>query len=370
MTLRGMPQRLHRWLGMTLGLWFAFLGISGSILVFWHALEDQAYPETVIKAEGAPLPLETLLARLAEARPQADIFRIHLPERPGAAIRLDFFDPIPGSDAVSRSTAFMHPVTGDLLGERRFGEAWVHTLYSLHSGLILGRSGVVAAGLMGLGLGLLALLGLWLWTYRDGRPFSESLAPQPGWRGLRRLRNWHRVLGIWAAAPLILAAMTGACIAFPETLREVARPLLGGPRSAIHPGPAAPGLGAAMAQAESHLPGFRVIWIDLPLAGSKAATAFILRPADGRLSGTAVAETSLALGKGMQVTLVGPVETLRAWIMALHNGHAMGLAHRLFIVALGLVPAVMGGLGWLAWRRRARARQVARLPDMAGGTQS
>ncbi len=365
MTLRGAAQSLHRWLGLTLGLWFAFLGLSGSVLVFWHALEDQAYPHTVIAAQGTPLPLETLLARLADARPEADVFRIHLPEAPGAAIRLEFLDPIPGSDAVRRGTAFMHPLSGDLLGVRQFGEAWIHTLYSLHSGLILGRGGVVTAGLIGLLLGLLALLGLWLWTHRDGRPWRESLAPQRDLRGLRRLRNWHRALGVWAMPLLLLAALTGAAIAFPDTLRDVARPLLRESQPVLHPGPATPGLDAAIAHAQSLLPGFRVVWIDLPLDGSKSNTSLILRPADGTLSGPAVVETSLAFGKQMEVTPAGAVETLRAWIMALHNGHALGLPHRLFIVALGLVPAMLGALGWLAWRRRARARQRARMAGAA-----
>lgn len=366
MTTRGRLQSLHRWLGLTLGLWFLFLGLSGSVLVFWQALEDRAYPETLIQAEGPALPLEALLARLAEARPDADIYRIHLAETPGAAIRLDFFEPLPATENVRRGTAYMNPVNGELLGLRIFGEAWINTLYALHSGLILGRPGIVAAGLIGLVLGVLALLGLWLWTHRDGRPWRESLAPQRGWRGLKRLRNWHRSLGIWTALPLLLAALTGFGLAFPQTVRDWARPWLGEPESALHAGPASPGLAAAMARAEALLPGFRTVWIDLPLAGGKEPTAFILRPADGRLSGPAIAETSPALGKAMRVTMASPVETLRAWIMALHNGHALGLGHRLFVVALGLVPAALGTLGWLAWRRRLRARQQAQAPQMAG----
>jgi len=363
MTMRGTLQRLHRWLGLTLGVWFALLGLSGSVIVFWHEPEDASYPATMARAtDGTNLPLQALLERLLEARPQADIYRISLPASPGLAMRLDFFDNRPNSEEVFRGTAYLDPVSGTVLGERVFGDSWVSTLYSLHSGLILGRGGIVAAGLVGLVLGVLALLGLLLWAYRDGRPWRESLAPMGGLRGLRRLRNWHRALGIWMALPLALAAITGAGLAFPETVRDLARPILPEPSPSRFAGPGRPGLDAAIARAEELLPGFRAVWIDLPLAGSKEATAIILRPTDGQISGPGVARFSPALGKQMEVTLASPVETLRAWIMALHHGQALGLGHRLFVVALGLVPVTMGLLGWLAWRRRLRARRNAVLP--------
>lgn len=363
MKLRGTVQAAHRWLGLTLGLWFAFLGLSGSVLVFWRALEHRSYPSSAVHTQGPPLPLEALLASLAEAHPQADIYRLHVPAALGGAVQLDFFEPIDGSDQVRRGSAFMDPIHGGILGERRFGEAWIHTLYSLHSGLILGRPGIVTAALVGLGLGVLSLLGLWVWSHRDGRPWAESLAPVGGLRGLRRLRNWHRALGAWAVVPLVLAALTGAGLAFPETLRGAAEPLLRHPEPTRKLGSATPGLAAAITQAETLLPGFRTVWVDLPLPGGKAPTFLILRPANGSLSGPAVVEMSPALGKMMLVTRPSPVETLRAWIMALHNGQALGLGHRLFVVALGLMPASLGLLGCLAWRRRARARERAGVGD-------
>ena len=348
-------------------MWFAFLGLSGAVLVFWHALEDATYPATIARpSDAAALPLEALREKLLVARPAADIFRISLPDPPGGAMRLDFFDTRPGTDDVFRGTAFLDPATGALLAERIFGEAWIHTLYSLHSGLILGRTGIVMAALAGLVLALLPILGLLLWWHRDGRSLRESLAPVAGLSGLRRLRNWHRALGLWATIPLLLASITGAGLAFPETVRDLARPILGEPVATRHQGPVTGDLAAAMARAEELLPGFRSVWIDLPLAGTKDPTSIILRPVDGRLSGPAVAVLGPALGKQMEVTLASPVETLRAWIMGLHNGVAFGLAHRLFVVALGLAPITLAVLGWLAWRRRARQRAAAGLTPRMG----
>ncbi len=340
--------RAHRWLGLLLGGWFALAGLTGATLVFWKPIEDLEFAAPT-PATGQPLPLEALVMAASARHPGGDAFRIFLPERAGEVPRVEILRAGGG-----RVSVHVDPASGVVLSERAWGGAAIHWLYDLHSGGILGRGGVVAVGIIGVGLAMLALLGLVLWARYAWRPLREAIWPRGGLRGLRRLRNLHRPAGLWLGLPLVLAGASGFGLAFPEVVRDLMPPLL----EAEAPSRRVPGngkplaLAEAVAAAEAAMPGWRGAWVELPEPGAGPDAVLRMRPADPRrIDG--IAQVFVALDTGeMKVTPAAPVERLRAWIMALHNGHAFGLGHQLAIILLGLTPGVMFATGFLAWRRR------------------
>ncbi len=241
-----------------------------------------------------------------------------------------------------------------VLHQAVWGHHWVHWLYQLHDGALLGRVGTQAAGLAGLPMLALLGAGFILWQRRHGLPWRELLRPVAGLRGLRRWRNLHRALGAWSLLPLAVAALTGVTLSFPETTRATLAPLLA-PLLAEPPaqwekaGPLT--LNAVVALAEARLPGHRLAWLDLPMDGSDAVDLALL-PRDGRIAAPARLHATLQNGL-VEYAQAAPVEQARAWFMALHNGAALGLGHRLAISALGLAPGVLLLLGWAMGRRRA-----------------
>ncbi len=44
--MRGLWRKLHLWLGLILGLWLSLIGLTGSLLVFYHELEEWVHPTT------------------------------------------------------------------------------------------------------------------------------------------------------------------------------------------------------------------------------------------------------------------------------------------------------------------------------------
>ncbi len=348
--------RAHRWLGLLLGGWFAFAGLTGAVLVFWKPIEDLEFAQAP-PAVGPALPLEALVAAAQARHPGGDAFRIFLPERPGEVPRVEILRAGGG-----RVSVHVDPVSGAVLSERVWGGAAIHWLYDLHSGGILGRGGVVAVGVVGVALATLALLGLVLWARYAWRPLREAIWPRGGLRGLRRLRNLHRLAGLWLGLPLVLAGATGFGLAFPEVVRDLMPPLLEAeaPARRVSGSGKRMTLAELMAAAEVAMPGWRGAWIELPEPGGGPDAVLRIRPADRRrIDG--IAQVFIALDTGeMKVTPAAPVERLRAWIMALHNGHAFGLGHQLAIILLGLTPVLLFVTGFLAWRRRsAPARQQA-----------
>ncbi|MES2711591.1 MAG: PepSY-associated TM helix domain-containing protein [Pseudomonadota bacterium] len=349
--------RAHRWLGLLLGGWFAFAGLTGAVLVFWKPIEDLEFGASPV-ASGAALPLEALVASALARRPGGDAFRIFLPEQAVDPARVEILGSPDG-----RVSIHVDPVSGAILGERAWGGAAIHWLYDLHSGGILGRRGVVTVGVLGVVLAGLALLGLILWARYAWRPLRDAIWPRGGLRGLRRLRNLHRPAGLWLSLPLVLAGATGFGLAFPEVVRDLVPPLL----EAESPARRVQGSGKpitladALASAEAAMPGWRGAWIELPEPGRAPDVVVRLRPADPRRV-DGIAQVFVALDSGaMKVTPAAPVERVRAWIMALHNGHAFGLGHQLAIILLGLTPVLLFVTGFLAWRRRSvpvRQRQA------------
>jgi uncharacterized iron-regulated membrane protein len=360
--------RVHRWLGLLVGGWFALAGLSGAALVFWRPIEDLEFGAPP-PAAGTALPLEALVAAAQARYPGGDPFRIILPERAGETPRVEILRAKGG-----RASVQVDPVSGAVLSERVWGRAVIHWIYDLHSGGLFGRNGVATVGITGIVLGVLVLLGLLLWARYAWRPLRESIWPRTGLRGLRRLRNLHRPAGLWLALPLVLACATGFGLAFPEVVREYLPPLL----EAEAPTRRIPGngkpmtLAEALAAAEAAVPGWRGAWIDLPEASGRQDATVRLRLAQpGRIDGIAEVVVSLDT-RTMWVTPVAPVERVRAWIMALHNGHAFGLAHQLAIILLGLTPGLLFVTGFLAWRRR-RSKPIGEEhaereePERAGG---
>jgi len=349
-------KTLHRWGGLVLGLWFAIAGLSGAVLVWWHDLSDPSLPTTT--APALPLP-QLLKQAIAGLPPDSAVYRLLPAATPGAPVQLQALVPAPdGSDR--RMTLWVDAGSGQVLRQRAWGDHWVHVLYQLHDGALLGRTGTLAAGLAGLPILALLGAGLVLWRRRYQLPWRELLRPVAGLRGLRRQRNLHRALGFWSLLPLTLAALTGMTLSFPDTTRALLDPLLAAPPARWEKaGPLT--LDAAVALAEARLPRHRVAWVDLPMDGSDGVDMALL-PRDGGVAAPARLHASLRSGL-VEYSLAAPVEQARAWFMALHNGAALGLGHRLAISALGLAPGVLLLLG-LAMGRRRDAQAAARQADL------
>jgi uncharacterized iron-regulated membrane protein len=347
--------RLHRWLALGLGLWFVLAGLSGAVLVYWREL---APGPGLAAPTQASLPLAVLLKLAAQALPaEADLFRAMPPAQPGAPWRLEALVPRPqGTDR--RTSIWLHPETGAILDIEAWGDSWVHTLYDLHDGALFGRLGGTLVGFAGLALALLVTAGGLLWTRHHRLPLREAYRPVAGLRGLRRWRNLHRAAGLWAALPLLVAGLTGATLSFPGATRQALAPLLAAPEAEPEPArPAVPKprrqslwLEDAMALAQARFPGHRIAWLDLPPPDGGSYQLALLPLAPG-VAAAARVEVDLASGTVLAEP-AAPVETARAWFMALHNGQALGLGHRLAVLLLGLLPLGFAVTGLAMYRRR------------------
>jgi len=342
-------RRLHRWIGLLLGAWFVLLGLTGSVLVYWHALEAAELPRP---AAGAALPLQTLFE--AATRHMGEIPWRIFPADEHRDHAIAIFQTDDG-----RRMLHLDPTTGAVQATLAWRGAVVHWLYDLHANALSGRTGKLLVGLSAIPLLLGLAMGLRLWLRRGAVPWRESVLPVAGLRGRRRLSNWHRSLAIWSFLPLMRAVGSGLPVSFPDTTRQVLGPVLAPPpafRLAPAKGTGPVDLDGAVALALAAMPGWRLGWAEPPAEdGEPEWMLVLLRQAHAWPSGRAAAWVNAATGRLEEVRQPDGVDHARAWFRAFHEGRVFGTAHRWTVIAGGLSMVVLAGLGaLLSWRSRRR----------------
>src|SRR5262245_24016958 len=86
---KSVSRTIHRGLGIGLGVWFALVGVTGSILVYEDPIDAWLNPGLLVdRREGPWLPPHEILDRAEKEYPSARIERVRLPAARGETYRL------------------------------------------------------------------------------------------------------------------------------------------------------------------------------------------------------------------------------------------------------------------------------------------
>jgi len=202
---------LHLLVGVTAGTVIAFMAVTGVLLAFEPQITGWLERDrriVVPPPAAARLPLETLVARAREARPDVRPSIVTLRSDPTAALVVSF-----GRDG---GALFVDPYRGTVLGDFSRVHDVLHEVVEWHRWLGargVGRPITGAANLCLLGL---VSLGVFLWwprgwtaaALRQATRFDLCL------RGRARNFNWHNVIGIWCAPVLFVITLTGLVMSY------------------------------------------------------------------------------------------------------------------------------------------------------------
>lgn len=373
-------RRLHLWLGMSLGLLFALLGITGSALVFYVEIDAALNP--LARAEHAAPPPDWDSPVWDEALATA---RERFPDPRGewsfevtgesGAIPARYYPPSEhrGHHAEREMVWFSADGTRILRAET-WGEYPMSWIYELHMHLLAGETGRLVVGWSGFAMLLLLATGVVTWwprgSWRKALAFKRDAAPA------RRLRDLHKLAGLWSVLLLFLLVFTGALLALPEAKTQILASTIAAPdkvpepRSSQASGRQIP-VSQALAAGRRALPDARLAFIDVPGEGGKPFRLRVQVPGDphrrfpgsfifvDQYSGRVLAVHDVRRGNAGTQTA--------AWIRSLHDGSIAGSGTRILAVLLGLFPAALFATGLLHWlRRRAvrlRRQQPSHFPD-------
>ncbi|TWI06840.1 PepSY-associated TM helix domain-containing protein [Aerolutibacter ruishenii] len=377
-------MRLHRWVALVLGTWFALLGLTGTVLV-WHGELDRALNPQWFAPRAAcadvERPVVGALAVLARDGDGAVATQVMAPAVPGAAhvvwsktadgARLQHFVDV-GCDAY--------------LGRREWGALRmdrahaVPALYELHRSLLSGEVGHALVGLAGLALLFVAVSGaMTAWPRHATREaWKRALTVKRGAAPRRRYYDLHRAGGLWLLAFLLLMAVSGAYLCFPKQGRAVVAAVLPSPSSQSQSSRGAPtnsqrpcghvdgqfSPDALVTCAEQLWPSATWSRVGLPARDGDPFEVRLLQAGEPRMDTGDTRVRVHADGRIAEVRdpLNAPAgDTLIAWLFPLHSGEALGMAGRMLWTLFGLLPGLLFATGaWLWWQRRqARSRRPA-----------
>jgi len=219
-------QRLHLWLGLSVGLVYALIALSGSVLAFQQPWLRAAYPQLAAHALPDATQRAAVLARIADEWQPRGLRAADLPLADLPVWQLYFRD---------GTRRYLDPIDGSLLLTRsRNGDA-LQFLHYWHTHLLAGKRGEQVLGVIG-GLALFLLVSGPLLWWPGRRHLLASLRPhaQPP---TRRWASWHRGAGILSLPLLVLLSLTGTLMIYGAGTARLLRSAFGDP--AKTPAPAA-----------------------------------------------------------------------------------------------------------------------------------
>ena len=372
MRAKGRWFTLHRWLGLVLGLWFALVGLTGSVLVFEEPVDAWLNPLLLTaRSSGPALSPQQIVAR-AQQQQLGHVERIRLPAAEGEVYRLLVRTRPERRVGVERVEAMFDPASGALLGTRSAESLGLsaplamQTLYEFHRNVLLGNAGSNVVGIAGALLLVSALTGMVLsWPARRAQ-----------WRRLLTV-NWrasftrvafdvHRTAGVLAAALLLLATLTGLTLVYVNYVRDAVSlvskvesfPTIPWRDATGEPAP----LEALLRAVHAQYPEARLREIRVP-AGQLTGYQFFLeqRGDQYRLGDTILwvhpVSAEILVERSDRTRNAG--ETFMHWLFPLHSGTAFGTAGMVAMSLAGIAPLLLVLTGLWVWLRKRPGERLA-----------
>ena len=389
MARRLTPRRVliwaHRWVGLTVGLVFTIVSISGTALLFQSQYWEWAHGELTPPGMSGDIgSIDTWVENARAAVPglgePVAVWPPHVEHNLSDAGMLIFGGREPGGlGNMGFAAVLVAPATGEVLGVVDVDRSPAYAPLFLHRDLWAGETGRVVSGIIAIGSVFLLLAGLYLW-WPSGARLSRKLLGRP-WRiTLTRSRPMHDWVGVWTCAALLVLTATGLALVRPAWVEPAIEAAVGPDEivAAVAQPCASPmTFDAAIARARELFPEgtfkslypadeeFRRWEIALAGAGSSAMHRETHVVADlqcGTVTLEATAESRPA------------AEALAMWMMDVHDGTAFGSLGPALVGLFGLAPLVLmwtgvrmwaRGRGWLTAGTRAAGAKLGGSPLVA-----
>ncbi len=373
---------LHLALGCLAGLVILAMSVTGVLLAFERQVNAWADVPAVLQSQSqatGQAPLDLVLANLKNDG-QGVPSELILHSSPKAPVEARF-----GRER----TLYLNPWTGEIIGEPSEGtRTFFSSVERVHRSLGLGMQSAVGRGATGaanLVFLFMLLSGLYLWLPKifNLANLKSRVLLRGALVGRAREWNWHHVVGVWTAFPLLFIVLTGVIMSYPWASNLLftmtgSQPPAGNwrgerppqPNKTTHPSapiesstPQFLGLEELARIAKQQVPGWKSMAIEIPQLANSMLTVSV----DTSLGGQPEQSSQLILNR--QTGHVQAIKRfsdnsagrkLRAWARFTHTGEEFGLLGETIaaIASVGAIVLVWTGLSMAI--RRAQATQLVK----------
>lgn len=397
---------LHRYVGLVMVLFLVVAGVTGTMLAFYDELEALLHPEFMLVK---PVPNQAVMNPIALAErveqryPNAVLNRVPLNVEPGKPQRY-FLQPKPdaAADSLENNEIFVHPYTGAVLAERKWGDIsqglinLMPFIYRLHFSLALDKTGRYAFGIIGLLWTIDCFVGAYLtFPQRQRQPSRQSrlVALVKSWCS-RWEKSWHvrwgngfykvnfdlhRAGGLWVWAMLFVFAWSSVAFNLTEIYRPVMTHLFASQVAeydlpAVNPPSFIPTLdrqaalvrGRALMQAASAEKTFNIHYEDrLTYVPNKHLYVYSVNSSLDVSEKTASTKVIFDADHGKLLARYFPTgeasgNTVTEWLLALHTVRVWGLPMQIFVSLMGMVVTGLSITGVYIWWKKRHAKEAAK----------
>ena len=364
-----MLRTAHRWLGLLLALPMLIQGVTGFLMVMSEPLEALRLPTSSSRTQPSH-PVSAIIAVARDAvAPGLVLSRYQAGAAPNDTVSVDFALP---AQRLPETRVYVDPVSLTILRQDAHPNRIYRWLHQVHETLLIpGPFGRGIVGWCGLGLIVLALTGVPIWWPRNGRWRAALTIPATA-RGHRLHRGLHGAVGAWVAVLLLLQAVSGVSMAFPQTAAALLGATLPRQPSAARAGHSDIDIGQLEAAVRRVAPQGRLVSLRFPAEPGRSVIA-ALRPEGAAIDGPpTLVELDPATQRvlGMRGPGAGPAGAgVLAWLRTLHQGAGLGPLWRVAVGLTGLALLVFPITGVAMWllRRSAVRRRAPKVSLQGAG---
>lgn len=368
-TLRKVTLFVHLWLGLTVGLYFSLIGLSGSLLVMRDYLEPLQIREISYVEPPTPatalLPVSAVMTKLRSVQPPIsadDLAYITLPQTRGGAYRISVSAPVPAE----RRLLLIDPYTGSVISNIREQGTFFGFLYGFHIMFLMDTPGALLNGAGGYLAALLLLSGLCLWWPATLRQFKARIVIKRNAGFKRIVLELHHVFGSYSFVVLLLITTTGAILIFPQPVQKLVK-ILGvqpAPRERVRvlvpPGGEHLPMDTLIAAGERVMPSVQMTGFAYPQKPSQPFSCYKKRSTPG-FSPNIQIYVDPYTAKILKVSddIQAPTETkIRRTLSLLHFGYWGGFLARLLYALVGLLPSGLFVTGVMIYLRKRKEKSL------------